>query len=333
MDASRPVSAVSGDPRVLLVRNPRTCGARETVARLALEALRHATRVEAEIETRGDGGDGRRLAEAIAGARPAVVVAAGGDGTVGLVTAGLVASADAETQPALGILPLGTGNNAARSFGLRSLRRARDCELAVGAIAAGVRRAIDVGTADDRPFLGSFALGLDAEILRLRNRLQGRLGRPGGGGYGLYLLAFAARFAASPPRFRADLRLDGVATTRRLCNLVVTNAPVYAGPLRFDARADGADGRLDLHPMPGARAYLSEYPRAWVRYLRVQRDMPCAASPLLRRAREIDVALERPVPALLDGEELAPVSAARLRVLVRAIRLCMPTPPVPSAAR
>ena len=47
------------------------------------------------------------------------VVAAGGDGTVHLVANGLMqAGTSAETRPALGVLPLGTGNDFARTLGL-----------------------------------------------------------------------------------------------------------------------------------------------------------------------------------------------------------------------
>jgi diacylglycerol kinase (ATP) len=47
------------------------------------------------------------------------VIAAGGDGTVHLVANGLMEGADsAATRPALGVLPLGTGNDLARTLGL-----------------------------------------------------------------------------------------------------------------------------------------------------------------------------------------------------------------------
>ena len=48
-----------------------------------------------------------------------VVVAAGGDGTVHLVANGLMAAGPtAETRPVLGVLPLGTGNDLARSLAI-----------------------------------------------------------------------------------------------------------------------------------------------------------------------------------------------------------------------
>ena len=104
------------------------------------------------------------------------------------------------------------------------------------------------------------------------------------------------------------------------------NAPFYAGPLRFDGANDCADGLLDVHALASGREYVSEYPRAWLRHLRVQRGDRAAPSPLLRRAREIRVDFDRPVAAQADGEEIGAVASVRVRVLPRALRICSPDP-------
>ena len=303
--------------------NPRCCeGPRAGLAAKAIARLRVSCRVEADIATRGDADDASRIVESATQARADLVVAAGGDGTLGRVLTALLALPDA-ARPALGILALGTGNNTARSLGLRSLGDDRSVEAAIAAIACGVRRAIDVGVVGERPFLGSFALGLDGEILRLRNRLERRLEAAGARtGYGLYLASFAVRFLSAQPCFGARVTLDGVEEQRSLYNAVVTNAPVYAGPLRFDGSDGLDDGLLDLHAVDSAARYLDEYPRAWLRYLRVLRGAAATTSPLLRRAREIRIEPDRAVAALVDGEEIDPAPRYRLRSLPRAIRVC-----------
>jgi len=70
--------------------------------------------------------------------RRGVIVAAGGDGTVEAVAAGLVG-----TRATLGILPMGTYNNVATSLGIPS-----DLPEAMALIASHVRRAIDVGVVE-----------------------------------------------------------------------------------------------------------------------------------------------------------------------------------------
>ena len=133
--------------------NPRTLvGGRARAWADALARL-HCRPVEC-VQTAGDGGDGDRITALIAAARPALVVAAGGDGTVREVAEALRRIAPA-AAPALAILPLGTGNNVARSLGLRSVRRDDAAvEHAVAAVLAGHERRIDLGCVGDRVFVG-----------------------------------------------------------------------------------------------------------------------------------------------------------------------------------
>ena len=120
--------------------------------------------------------------------------------------------------------------------------------LAVAAIESGPRRPIDVGLVGGRPFLGSFAIGMDADVLSLRNRLHRRLA---GAGVERRLhpvprgLRSGACSAAHTAR-RRGCRSTASARAARLYNLAVVNTPIYAGPFRFDGANDSADGRLDV---------------------------------------------------------------------------------------
>jgi len=158
---------VNPAPRFAVVTNPRS-RARARLRARALAKLRESVQVVGELETHGDAGDGGRLAELVSATEPDVLVAAGGDGTARLALGALFETKSAE-RTALGFLPLGTGNNAARSLGLRALADGGAAlALALAAIASGPRRAIDVGLVGGRPFLGSFAIGMDADVLALR---------------------------------------------------------------------------------------------------------------------------------------------------------------------
>ncbi len=316
-----PVTALS--PRVIVVVNPRSSAARRVRAG-ALAALRERSAVLSELATQGDAADGARIAALLAEHEPDVLVAAGGDGTIGLVLRALL-EAKRSARTALGLLPLGTGNNAARSFGLRALRDgAPAIALAVAAIASGGRRAVDVGLVDERPFLGSVALGMDADVLALRNRLRARFDGLGTG-YGLYLGASLASLLSAHGA-PARLTLDGVTERLPLFGLSVVNAPVYAGPIRFDGANDCADGRLDVLALGSGREYVAEYASGWLRYLRAGRGAAVAPSASLRRAREIHVEFEQRVAAEADGELLGAATSYRIRVLPGALRLCLPAP-------
>jgi diacylglycerol kinase (ATP) len=291
-----------------------------------LARLRESARVVAELATSGDPSEGERLARLLSSHEPDVLVAAGGDGTASLALRALLDAKCAE-RTALAILPLGTGNNAARSFGLRALRDGADAvALAVGAITGGARRFVDLGCIDGRPFLGSVSIGMDADVLALRNRLHQRLAGVGlDAGYALYLGASLGSLL-SEHGAPARLTLDGEMERLALFGLCVVNAPVYAGPIRFDAANDCADGRLDVLALRSGREYVAEYASGWLRYLRAGSGAVVRPSARLRRAREIRVDFERPVAAQADGEPLGAAASYRIAVLPGAVRLCLPDP-------
>src|SRR3989304_1752963 len=131
-------------PRVAAVVNA-CLRARVRETSQALVRLRETTRVVGELDTLGDDSDVRRIGELLTASEPDVLVAVGGDGTAGLALRALL-DAKRTDQTALALLPVGTGNNAARSFGVRALRGdAGALQLALAAIAVGPRRPIDVG--------------------------------------------------------------------------------------------------------------------------------------------------------------------------------------------
>ena len=114
-----------------------------------------------------EGGDPAEAAREALKSRPAVVVAAGGDGTISAVAGVLRGSGTA-----LGILPLGTLNHFAKD-----LRIPLDAAQAARTIARGRRIAVDVGEVNGRVFINNASLGLYPGMVRERDRQQRRLRR------------------------------------------------------------------------------------------------------------------------------------------------------------
>lgn len=83
-----------------------------------------------------------------------VVIAVGGDGTVNETAKGLI-----QSETALGIIPVGSGNGLARDLHIPISVRS-----AVNVIKKGHTTSIDYGTANDLPFFGTFGVGFDAEV-------------------------------------------------------------------------------------------------------------------------------------------------------------------------
>jgi diacylglycerol kinase (ATP) len=92
-----------------------------------------------------------------------LVVAAGGDGTVREIASALVG-----TEATLGIVPLGTFNNLARSLNLPS-----DTDAACDLIQRRLTRKIDVGLADDRHYFFEVAgVGVDADLFPIGEEVK-----------------------------------------------------------------------------------------------------------------------------------------------------------------
>ena len=173
--------------------------------------------------------------EAIAATRDAVahgydvVVAAGGDGTVGTVACELLGK-----ETALGILPLGSVMNVARMLGIP-----RDLEEAAAIIATGEVRTIDVGEAKGQIFFEGGSVGLNAAVFREAQQVDSDSGRHRALWSALWVL-----LRYRPPRMVLHLD-DRVLTTRALA-VSVANGP-YSG-LGFTVSPDATpdDGMFDV---------------------------------------------------------------------------------------
>jgi YegS/Rv2252/BmrU family lipid kinase len=133
------------------ILNPRA----GLAAQRAVQALEgHPTWRGIEVMVTKARGDARALAADAAAAGFDTVLSIGGDGTANEVAWGLLGS-----DTALGLIPMGSGNGLARTLGI-PLRPDR----AVAALAGGVRRRMDVGMINGRPFLNVAGAGFDAQV-------------------------------------------------------------------------------------------------------------------------------------------------------------------------
>jgi YegS/Rv2252/BmrU family lipid kinase len=150
---------------VLLNRGGGAVAADPKIADKVAAALSDAG-INAEVELVG-GGDCAVRCRAIAERGDPLLIVGGGDGTVSAA-----ASALAETETRLGILPLGTLNHFARDLGIPA-----DLNEAAQLIALNSERRVDVADMNGRMFINNSAIGLYPLMVVDRDLQRKRLGR------------------------------------------------------------------------------------------------------------------------------------------------------------
>ncbi len=285
--------------RLVLVANPAAGSAETEIVNDVVAELRRIGRVE-RLSPNAQGAIPRRRV-----ASGDVVVVGGGDGSLHHVVNAL---GDALDDVAFALVPLGTGNDLARTLGVPL-----DPVDAARALADAVTREVDVGvatTADgSRLFvnacLGGFPVDVDDAIDESLKRTFGSLAFVVGG----------ARALGELERARVTA---GGRTVEGAVAFAIGNGRTAGGGIPVWPEADVADGLLDACVLGGDGALGLARLGAAVRAGR-HADLDGVVA---FRARRIEVESDPPIPFNLDGEVLGfstPASfeiARRLRVLV-----------------
>ena len=109
-----------------------------------------------------------------------------------------------------------------------------DLDEALSAIARGSLDRIDIATANDRPFVHQFGVGIHARLVKLRNEMtyRDRLGKM------VANLKAIVAAAIDPPRFEVELvGPDGV-RKQTVSGIAISNNPLGDGPIPVAARLD-----------------------------------------------------------------------------------------------
>jgi YegS/Rv2252/BmrU family lipid kinase len=280
--------------RALVVHNPTAGGGRAgRLAPRVVERLRGDGVEVAQHPTRSL--EDARLAACQAAPEVDAVVAVGGDGTVGACAAGLADAGPAGGSPggsgvraALGVVPAGGGNDAARSLGLPA-----DDPLAAAGLLTGLRRRpADLATVAGRAYLNVAGAGFDSEVNRVANqRLGWARGRP------RYVGAVLAQLVVGRTA-RFELVLDGRAQQVEGWLVAVANGPSYGGGMRVAPRASLADGLLDVVVIGaiGKLEFLRTFPKV---FSGAHVEHPAVA---VHRAARVDLDADRTLAVYADGE-------------------------------
>jgi diacylglycerol kinase (ATP) len=189
----------------------------------------------AEVRITSRPGEAEELA-AHAGDRGRVI-AVGGDGTVQEVVNGLLATS---SPSVLGLVPVGTGNDLARSLGVPL-----KLDAAWEAAAAGETRPLDVARATNgagrvRWFASAGGIGFDAQVAAAMAQRRGW--QASRAGYLLTTLAELRRFS----NCEVKLTIDDATFEGPVLFIAAANGAYYGGGMRIAPDACVDDGRLDV---------------------------------------------------------------------------------------
>ncbi|WP_177232023.1 diacylglycerol kinase family protein [Agromyces sp. CF514] len=324
----------AGDqPRVAVIFNPSKQGVenlRKAITEVAaLQGFAEPLWIETTVDDPGKG-----MAHEARESKVDLVIAAGGDGTVRSVAAGL-----RDSGLPMGIVPIGTGNLFARNVDIP----VNDMRDAVVLAFSGLDRAVDVVVADiTRPngdtethtSLVMAGIGIDATMISSTNPdLKKRVG------WLAYVDAGLRALPASKP-YRAYYRTDAGRLHRsKVSTILVANLGYLPGNIELIPDAQLDDGRLDMAVLQ---------PRNFLEWLFIWRKVTWE-NPVLRksaigrqimdltggsrrreivysRGRSVDIEIGEGAEEFeIDGDEFGTVVSARFTVDPAALIIRVPS--------
>jgi diacylglycerol kinase (ATP) len=256
-------------------------GAAERLARLRVLA----TAADAGLVVSKSGADIRVQARRAVEDGVSRLVVAGGDGTMHQAAQGLAGS-----DCALGVVPLGTGNDLAGTLGIPA-----GLDAAVARALHGAVKRLDLVRVADTVCIGYAGVGFDSEVTRFANEEVKRLRGPL-----VYVYAVLHTLATFvPPLLRVEH--DGGTFEGRAMFAVLANLPRFGGGMKIAPAALPDDGLLDLVIVRqlSRLALLAVFPRV---YRGTHVDHPAIQ---ILRTRRAQITLDRPMTLYGGGEPVA----------------------------
>ncbi len=233
-----------------------------------------------------------------------LVIIGGGDGTLNSAIEGLI-----DTKLPLGILPMGTANDLARTLGIPT-----DLSAACQVISSGKVRLIDLGWVNGQYFFNVASLGLSVQITqRLTKDIKQR--------WGVLAYAFTALQTLWESRpFRAEIRVNNQSFHVKTIQIAIGNGRYYGGGMTVAEDATIDDKRLDLYSL--------ETKNWWeiIALLPAMRQGNHTSWPSVRalHGQEFEINTSKRRPINTDGE-ITTHTPAKFRVIPQALAVIAPS--------
>lgn len=231
-----------------------------------------------------------------------VVFAVGGDGTVHETAKRLIGR-----KPALGVLPIGSGNGFARHIGLPP-----DPTAALTSCKGMRIETIDTALVDDQPFLGVMGIGFDALVAE-------RFASSSVRGLQTYVregLQAFTQFSAE----EYEVSANGSTEKRRAFVIAVANSGQYGNNARVAPLASLQDGLLDVVIVDDPDLINAAFLMARL----FSGSFHRATGVTTLQTSEVLIRRPKAGAAHLDGEPVTLGAELRIRVVPRSLRLLVP---------
>jgi diacylglycerol kinase (ATP) len=231
------------------------------------------------------------------------VIIGGGDGSMNAAASALV-----ETQIPLGILPMGTANDLARTLNIPT-----NIEQAFDVIADGILHRIDLGVVNGRHFFNVANIGLGVHVMR---HMSADLKRRWG------VLSYAhslIRAIRSFRPFHAEIVCDGRPIRVRTIQVAVGNGRHYGGGMTVADRASIDDDRFFVYSLEPLSIW--QMLKVAPAFRKGQFDN---LDPVhLDQGHTIEIVTRKPMPVTADGE-LVTHTPAKFKLFTSAINVFVP---------
>ncbi|HSR69069.1 MAG TPA: diacylglycerol kinase family protein [Acidobacteriota bacterium] len=284
-----------------IIYNPTAGGGRSERHRQRLEKLLKGRGQSYRLLPTEKPGHATQLAHQLVAEGEGRVVVMGGDGTIGEAVNGLLGS-DCE----LGLIPVGTGNDLARSLGLPF----NNVGGALEVLEKGGTKAIDIGWERDRHFILMTAIGYPAHVAEETNRMTRLKGS---------LAFFAAVYKALGRMKPISVRmwLDDEERELNCTSILLQNTPYCGGGQFMAPQASLEDGKLDVVVIApvGKLDLMLNFPRI---YRGTHVTHPAFS---VHRASHVRIETETPMRKMFDGDICGetPLEARAMRAALRVV--------------
>lgn len=228
-----------------------------------------------------------------------IVVACGGDGTVNQV-----ASVVANTNMALGIFPLGSGNGLARSN-----RIPLDLKQALQIIERGTINQIDGATINGNLFFCTAGVGFDAHIASEFAASTKR-------GFVTYFKTTIKDFFNYSPSFY-KITVDGRTIKVKAFLITVANAGQWGNDVYIAPEAELNDGILNV-------SILKEFPKVAIPMIGIKlfsKKIHTSTQLISEKGKHIDIEYEGELPVHYDGEPIRVKNKISISILPLALKV------------